>query len=64
MCVHVRVVSLSDLLVLIVDSVTQVTQMEGLVTEQNRCFCKLTLRLTCFGKHQTDCSCGFIGHIM
>lgn len=59
-CVHILVVSLSDQLVLIVDSVTQVTQMGGLVTEQNRCFCKLTLRLTCFRKHHADCSCGFI----
>lgn len=61
---HILVVSLSDQLVLIVDSVTQVTQMGGLVTEQNRCFCKLTLRLTCFRKHHADCSCGFITHFM
>lgn len=34
----------------IVDCVSQVTQ-----TLQNRCFCKLTLRLTCTGKRQAEC---------
>lgn len=33
-----------------VDCVAQVTQ-----TLQNRCFCKLTLRLTCTGKQQVAC---------